>query len=112
MPAKKGETPPPSELGQVRTSSAVARSPRMPVKVPPLIERVWVSDLPLGPDARLQGTWLFLEVEHGKWLDEVDPGGGPLIDLDRRGAAAPAPVGGSAASPPQAQGSESGAKRS
>lgn len=69
-------------LDDVRTSSAVATSPRMPVKVPPLIERVWVSDLALGDGARLQGTWLFLEVEKGRWLDEVDPGGAPLLDLD------------------------------
>ena len=75
-------------LMQVRTSSAVARAPQMPVKLPPLIEKVWVSDVPLGPDARLQGTWMYLEVERGRWLDEVDPGGAPLLDLDRRAPAA------------------------
>ena len=74
-------------LTQVRTSSAVARAPQMPVKLPPLIEKVWVSDVPLGPDARLQGTWMFLEVERGRWLDEVDPGGAPLLDLERKPAA-------------------------
>jgi len=69
-------------LQQVHTSSAVPRAPMEPVKLPPLIEKVWVSDLPLGPDARLQGTWMYLEVERGRWLDEVDPGGAPLLDLD------------------------------
>jgi hypothetical protein len=80
-------------LEQVRTSSAVPRAPMEPVKLPPLIEKVWVSDLPLGPDARLQGTWMYLEVERGRWLDEVDPGGAPLLDLDLR---APPPRGGAA----------------
>jgi hypothetical protein len=88
-------------LDDVHTSSAVARSPRMPVKVPPLIERVWVSDLPLGDGARLQGTWLFLEVEKGRWLDEVDPGGAPLLDLDwkRRAPRTSAPPASSVTAP-------------
>ncbi len=86
-------------LAQVHTSSAVPRAPMMPVKLPPLIEKVWVSDLPLGPDARLQGTWLYLEVERGRWLDEVDPGGAPLIDVERK---APAPRGGDAPRAPEA----------
>lgn len=81
---------------QVRTSSTVARAAQVPVRLPPLVEKVWVSDLPLGPDARLQGTWLYLEVDRGRWLDEVDPGGAPLLDLDRGqarpAAAAPAPA--------------------
>lgn len=85
-------------VDKLRTSSAVARAPRVPVKVPPLIEKVWVSDYPLGDGARLQGTWLFLEVERGRWLDEVDPGGAPLLDLDwkkrsqRHAEPAPAPA--------------------
>jgi hypothetical protein len=70
-------------LTQVHTSSAVARPAQAPVRLPPLVEKVWVSDLPLGPDARLQGTWLYLEVDRGRWLDEVDPGGAPLLDLER-----------------------------
>jgi hypothetical protein len=78
LPADRTET-----LAQVHTSSAVARSPMAPVRLPPLVEKVWVSDLPLGPDARLQGTWLYLEVDRGRWLDEVDPGGAPLLDLER-----------------------------
>jgi hypothetical protein len=73
-------------LAQVRTSSAVARAAEVPVRLPPLVEKVWVSDLPLGPDARLQGTWLYLEVDRGRWLDEVDPGGAPLLDLERSAA--------------------------
>jgi hypothetical protein len=114
--AKKGEPVVSQDLDKVRTSSAVAQSPRMPVKVPPLIERVWVSDIPLGPDARLQGTWLFLEVERGKWLDEVDPGGGPLIDLDWKRRANPqqpaAPATGGAATAPEASRNVAPEKRS
>lgn len=67
-------------LPSIHTSSAVPRAPRMPVQIPPLIEKVWVSDLPIGEGARLQGTWIFLEVERGRWLDEVDPGGAPLLE--------------------------------
>jgi hypothetical protein len=66
-------------VSDLRTSSAVAPSPHTPVKVPPLIEKVWVSDLALADDCRMQGTWLFVEVERGRWLDEFDPGGGPLV---------------------------------
>lgn len=70
---------PSDELAQMKTSSTIARAPRVPVKVPPLIEKVWLSDIGLGDGARLQGTWLYLEVEAGRWLDEIDPGGAPLI---------------------------------
>lgn len=76
------------QLVDVGTTTTLARTPKMPVKVPPLIEKVWVSDVPLGPDARLQGTWLYLEVRKGQWLDEVDPGGAPLVDIG--GGARPA----------------------
>jgi hypothetical protein len=69
-----------SELG---TSSSLPKTPRLPVRVAPLVEKVWVADLPLGNDARLQGTWLYLEVEHGRWLDEVDPGGAPLVETQQ-----------------------------
>jgi hypothetical protein len=79
-----GGTPRREELSPLHTSSAVARAPRVPVKVPPLIEKVWLSDLALGPRARLQGTWVYLEVEPGRWLDEIDPGGAPLLDLEAK----------------------------
>ena len=68
-----------SDLSQVRTNSKIAAAPMMPMKVPPLIEKVWVADVTLADGAKLQGTWLFLEVEPGRWLDEVDPGAAPLV---------------------------------
>ena len=82
---------PDKTLTQLDTSSAVAPAPRVPVKLPSVIEKVWVSDLGLSEDARLQGTWMFVEVERGRWLDEVDPGGAPLL-----GPASRAPALGSA----------------
>jgi hypothetical protein len=90
---RAGFTPPPQaaakdDLDKLRTSSVVPRSPRVPVKVPPLIEKVWVSDQVLADGAVLQGTWLYLEIVGGRWLNEVDPGGAPLIDLDWRKRAA------------------------
>ena len=81
VPSEEAAAAQTKSLSQLGTSSAVAPSPRMPVKVPPLVEKVWVSDLGLSEDARLQGTWMFIEVERGRWLDEVDPGGAPLLTM-------------------------------
>jgi hypothetical protein len=87
------------EVDKLRTSSAVPRAPHAPVKVPPLIEKVWVSDQVLADGAVLQGTWLYLEIVGGRWLNEVDPGGAPLIDLDWRKRAAPSQDPGPASTP-------------
>jgi hypothetical protein len=66
------------ELSGIRTNSSIPRSPEMPVRLPPLVEKVWVSDMTLADGVKMQGTWLFLEVEPGRWLDEYDPGGAAL----------------------------------
>ena len=96
VPSEEAAAAQAKSLMQLGTSSAVAPSPRMPVKVPPLVEKVWVSDLGLSEDARLQGTWMFIEVERGRWLDEVDPGGAPLLAAPGKapaiGAARPPPA--------------------
>jgi hypothetical protein len=67
------------DLSLIKTNSKIASVPTMPMKIPALIEKVWLSDVTLTDGVKMQGTWLFLEVEPGKWLDEVDPGAAPLV---------------------------------
>ena len=73
-----GEPVLPDDLSKMRTNSNIPRAALMPVRMPPLVEKIWVADTTLADGAKLQGTWLFLEVEPGRWLDEVDPGAAPL----------------------------------
>ncbi len=74
-----GEPVLPDDLSKMRTNSAIARTPMIPVRVPPVVEKVWIADSTLGDGAKMQGTWMFLEVEPGRWFDEVDPGAAPLL---------------------------------
>jgi hypothetical protein len=67
------------ELAKMRTSSNVPKAPMVPVRIPPVIEKVWVADASLGEGAKMQGTWMFLEVEPGKWFEEVDLGSAPIV---------------------------------
>ncbi|HYX31596.1 MAG TPA: hypothetical protein VE954_00690 [Oligoflexus sp.] len=67
-----------TDLSGLRTNSSIPRSPEMPMRLPPLIEKVWLSDMTLADGVKMQGTWIFVEVEPGRWLDEFDPGGAPL----------------------------------
>lgn len=81
---RAGFTPPgepvlADDLAKMRTNSNIPRAPMIPVRIPPVIEKVWVADSTLADGAKMQGTWMFLEVEPGRWLDEVDPGAAPLV---------------------------------
>lgn len=62
----------------LRSTSSVSMEPMMPARVAPVVERVWLFDRKIG-NYWQQGTWVWLEVEQGRWLHEVDPGGAPLV---------------------------------
>lgn len=63
---------------ELRSSSTLKKSSYMPARVPPIVERVWFFDRKIG-NYWQQGTWVWVEVEAGKWLSDLDPGGAPLI---------------------------------
>ncbi len=52
-----------------------------PARTKPWIEKVWVHDQEIDGGYWLQGTWVFLEVEPGRWLlreeNDVTGGGRP-----------------------------------
>lgn len=63
---------------KVETTSSLPKSATMPARLPPIVERIWVTDKRIG-SGWLQGTWLWVEVENGKWLMDVDPGGASIF---------------------------------
>lgn len=77
----------------LRSTSSLSMEPMMPARVAPIVERVWLFDRKVG-NYWQQGTWVWLEVEQGKWLHEVDPGGAPLVTpvMKSSGATYPAPA--------------------
>lgn len=64
--------------GDLRTSSVLQKNSYMPARVPPVVERIWFFDKKIG-NYWQQGTWVWVEVEPGRWLNDVDPGGAPLV---------------------------------
>lgn len=69
---------PENALQGVRFSSQVEKAPQQPIRVAPLIEKIWVYDQQLGP-AWLQGSWMFIEVQPAQWFDAIDPGSAPFV---------------------------------
>lgn len=67
-------------LSDIDTNSSLKKSSYMPARVGPVIQKVWVTDQHLPDGSLLQGTWLFLEVEPGKWYDEIDQDHAEFID--------------------------------
>ena len=61
-----------SALSDLDTNSSLKKSVYMPARVGPVIQKIWITDQHLPDGSLLQGTWLFLEVEPGKWYDEID----------------------------------------
>ncbi len=73
------------DLASLRTGRMPARAPQMPVRLPPVIEKVWVYDQIINDGQWIQGTWLFVEIEGSRWLSEVDSGSGSFIDSGKVG---------------------------
>ena len=67
------------DLAKMQTSSNIARQSQMPARLSPLVERIWVNSQILPDGSKLDGTWMWIEVEKSKWLDENDPGSAPLV---------------------------------
>lgn len=55
------------EAQDLRPLPTSAKVPAMPYRTSPRVEKIWVYDQELGPNAWMQGTYVFLEVEPGRW---------------------------------------------
>ena len=69
-------------LAQLDTNSSLRKNSYMPARVGPVVQKVWVTDQHLPDGSLLHGTWLFLEIEPGKWFDEVDNSHASFTDLN------------------------------
>ncbi len=63
----------------LRSERNLTQTPKMPARVEPLIEKIWVYDQILEGGHWLSGTWMFVEIERSRWLPELDTGAAPLI---------------------------------
>ena len=64
------------EANDVRQVAGASKVVREPPRSKPRLERIWVYDQELDGGYWLQGTYVFLEVEPGRWLEgETAPGG-------------------------------------
>lgn len=68
-----------SDISMMKTNSNMTRKTEMPERLPPLVEKVWVTAQLLPDGSKLDGTWMWIEVERSRWLDEKDPGSAPLL---------------------------------
>lgn len=73
-----GEDDEPLKKDKLGSASNFAKTPYMPARLPPVVERVWLFDRKIG-NYWQQGTWIWVEVAPGRWLNETDPGGAPLL---------------------------------
>ena len=71
------------ELSKIRTGRMPSKEAVMPVRVAPLIEKIWVYDQIVNEGEWMQGTWMFIEVEKAKWLPEVETGYGSFIETKK-----------------------------
>ena len=67
------------DLTKMQTNSNIARKTQMPERLPPLVEKIWISSQILPDGSKLDGTWMWIEVDHARWLDENDPGSASLL---------------------------------
>ena len=64
------------DLSKIRTGTSLPKNPRMPVRLPGVVEKVWVYGHRVNDQHWLQDTWIFVEVDQEKWLGEIDSGEG------------------------------------
>ena len=67
------------DLTKMQTNSNIARNTHMPERLPPLVEKIWVTSQILPDGSKLDGTWMWIEVDQARWLDEKDPGSASLL---------------------------------
>jgi hypothetical protein len=63
------------EAEDIHQVNADGKSARQPPRSQPRLERIWVYDQELDGGYWLQGTYVFLEVEPGRWLEDSRTGG-------------------------------------
>lgn len=68
-----------SDISSMKTNSNMTRKTEMPERLPPLVEKIWVTAQLLPDGSKLDGTWMWIELERSRWLDEIDPGSAPLL---------------------------------
>ena len=68
------------DLSKIRTGTALPKDPRKPVRLPGVVEKVWVYGHRVNEKHWLQDTWIFVEVDQEKWLGEIDSGEGGFSD--------------------------------
>ena len=56
-----------AEARDVRPIATAAKVLAMPHRTSPRVEKIWVYDHELSPTVWIQGTYVFLEVEPGRW---------------------------------------------
>jgi hypothetical protein len=59
---------------EINQMSFTGKSPTKPVRAAPWFERVWVYDQELDGGYWMQGTYVFLEVEPGRWVKPEEGG--------------------------------------
>ena len=59
----------------IRQVNGDGKAAHQPPRSQPRLERIWVYDQELDGGYWLQGTYVFLEVEPGRWLEETQAGG-------------------------------------
>jgi hypothetical protein len=67
-----------ADLGRIAAEKAQAKETGAPVRLAPLIARVWVHDQTVDEGHWLQGTWMFVEVEGSRWVKTPDTSGRAL----------------------------------
>lgn len=67
-----------AELGRIGVETAQGKESGAPVRLAPVIARVWLHDQVLDDGGWLQGTWMFVEVEGSKWVRTPEASGGAL----------------------------------
>ena len=67
------------DLSKVKTRRGPSKGSMMTARLPPIVEKVWVYDQLVNNDQWMQGTWIFIEVDKGRWLPEIEVGPGDFL---------------------------------
>jgi len=59
-----------NDLPQIKTNSNSEKKTQMPERLPPVVEKVWITPQILPDGSKLDGTWMWIEVDHGRWRDD------------------------------------------
>ena len=60
-----------ANVSKIRTGTSLSKQPKMPVRLPGVVEKVWVYGHRINEKNWLQDTWVFVEVDSEKWLGEI-----------------------------------------